>query len=319
MSVANICKSTANKNDMKKINLFSRRELKESEVYIFSVNLCSNDIDRDFERFSVSALKEMAPLFIGKTGISDHSMKSSDQKARIFDAYVEKQNGKTTADGEELYCLKARAYILKNDENRSLIEDIDGGIKKEVSVSCSVSSERCSICGKNKRSEKCEHIKGKSYSGRLCFGILENPTDAYEFSFVAVPAQRDAGVIKSFTMKEENKMNDIISTIKSCDGEITLSKSQANEIYSYIENLKEEAKLGEDYKKELSKEVTRLFAMRFPNMDKKLLSSVVSVMTTKELLGFKDGLKENASPAPQPQLISARENSSKKDYSQFRI
>ena len=36
------------------------------------------------------------------------------------------------------------------------------------------------------------------YKGKLCYGLLKEPTDAYEFSFVAVPAQRGAGVTKSF-------------------------------------------------------------------------------------------------------------------------
>ena len=40
--------------DMKLINEYSRRTLTKDEVYTFSVVLCDNDIDRDFE--SCSAL-----------------------------------------------------------------------------------------------------------------------------------------------------------------------------------------------------------------------------------------------------------------------
>ena len=58
-------------DNMAKINGFSRRELSESEVYVFPVVLCDNEVDRDFERFSNEALKELAKLFIGKTGIFD--------------------------------------------------------------------------------------------------------------------------------------------------------------------------------------------------------------------------------------------------------
>ncbi|MGN1034015.1 MAG: hypothetical protein ACI4PK_00215 [Oscillospiraceae bacterium] len=32
---------------------------------------------------------------------------------------------------------------------------------------------------------------------QLCYHILENASDAYEWSFVAVPAQRQVGVVKS--------------------------------------------------------------------------------------------------------------------------
>lgn len=77
-------------------------------------------------------------------------MKASDQKARIFDTWIEKVDGKITADGEPYYMLKAKAYTVKNDENKSFIEAIDAGIKKEVSISCSSSTATCSICGKTK-------------------------------------------------------------------------------------------------------------------------------------------------------------------------
>lgn len=301
--------------DLEKINSFSRRELSAEEVYVFNVELCNNDIDRDFEKFSLNALKEMAPMFIGKTGIADHSMKSSDQKARIFDCAVERKNGKT-ADGEPLYCLKAKAYMLRNENNKALIEEIEAGIKKEVSVSCSVEKSICSVCGKDRKKEPCRHINGRRYDGKLCFTVLDGAKDAYEFSFVAVPAQKDAGVTKAFKIKEDD-MQGIIKTIKENRGALELSEKQAKELLNYISALEEEAQLGEEYKKELSSEVIRLFAKKFPEMDKKLFSSVVSVMTVKELLGFREGFEKAAEP-PVPQLAPA-ETKNKKDYSQFRI
>lgn len=181
--------------DLELINKFTLKELKAEDVYVFNTILCNNDVDRDFEKFSVDSLNKMAELFIGKTGISDHSWSSEEQKCRIFKTWVEAQDGQTTADGEQLYCLKARAYMLNSDSNQELIASIDAGIKKEVSVACSMSNSVCSICSSE---EYCEHIKGREYDGKLCFRILENPKDAYEFSFVAVPAQKGAGVTKSF-------------------------------------------------------------------------------------------------------------------------
>ena len=302
------------KSDIEKINCFSKKKLSEDEVYIFTVKLCNNDIDRDFEKFSVDALKGLRPLFIGKTGIFDHSMKSADQKARIFDTFLEKENGSTTADGEALYTLKARAYMLKREENKTLIDEIEAGIKKEVSVSCSMNSSICSICGKDKRKGGCQHVSGKSYGEKLAYTILDAPTDAYEFSFVAVPAQREAGVTKAFKQKEYD-MESILNTIKSCAGEVTLSKTQADEISSYIDNLKEEAQLGEAYKKELSGEVAGMLSLALPQIDGELFKSIVSVMTVKELLGFRNGLKKEA---VKPQL-TAQDNKKSDNYSQFKI
>ena len=71
------------------INRYTRKPLAKEDVYVFSVNLCDNDVDRDFECFSLSALNRLAVLFEGKTGIFDHNAKSTLQTARIFKAWVE--------------------------------------------------------------------------------------------------------------------------------------------------------------------------------------------------------------------------------------
>lgn len=313
-----ILKSVATNEDLAKIQQFTRRELLPEEIYVFNVDLCNNDVDRDFEKFSVETLEQMAELFVGKTGIFDHSMKSSDQTARIFDAFVERVNGKKTADGEDFYSLKAKAYMLNNEENKSLIDSIEAGIKKEVSVSCSVDKAYCSICHTDKKRAACEHRKGKMYGDSLCFNILTDATDAYEFSFVAVPAQREAGVTKSFSLKEEAEMQDIVKMISQGD-EITLSKSQTNELYSYIEGLKQEAELGEAYKKKLIKQVVDLFKSAFPKMDEALFVSVASVMTSKELLGFCDGMKKSLNESKIKPQLAVKAETKMNDYSDFKI
>lgn len=311
-------KSVASREDINLISQFARRELSPEEIYTFNVNLCNNDIDRDFEKFSVSALEQMAELFVGKTGIFDHSMKAGDQKARIYATNLERVEGKKTADGEDFYTLKAKAYMLNNDNNKSLIDEIDAGIKKEVSVSCSVNKAICSICGADKRKERCQHIQGKTYDDKLCFSILEDATDAYEFSFVAVPAQREAGITKSFDLTGEQNMVDIIKRMDTNES-ITLSKSEVSKLHSYIEDLEEEAKLADDYKKELSKKVIELFKSAFPNMDTKLFASITSVMTTKELLGFCDGMKKQNSREKTAPQLAVKPEANKNNYSEFRI
>lgn len=114
-------------------------------------------------------------------------------------------------------------------------------------------------------------------------------------------------------------MNSVVKAIHACEDEVVITKSQAKELSSYIEGLKEEAALGEEYKKQLSSEVVKLFIKSFPDMDAHLFSSITSVMTTKELLGFRDGMKKKNTAVPKPQLAPSKENKSKQDYSQFRI
>lgn len=179
------------------LNKFTRKELSAEEVYIFPVTLCDNEIDRDNERFSVKALEKMAEKFVGVTGIFDHNPKGENQTARIFLTEVVRED-KANSLGEPYTYLKGYAYMVRTASNADLIREIDGGIKKEVSVSCSAEKQTCSICGADRRVKSCRHVKGRKYDGKLCFFTLDNISDAYEWSFVAVPAQPCAGVTKEF-------------------------------------------------------------------------------------------------------------------------
>ena len=305
---------SAESRDMDKINQFTRTKLESDNLYVFSVVLCNNDIDRDFEKFSLSTLEQLKDLFVGRTGIFDHSMKSSDQKARIFDTWIEKTDGKKTADGDDFYQLKAKAYMLKNDENMGLIHEIEAGIKKEVSVSCAVEKSICSVCGNDKRQAICEHINGRTYNNFLAYTVLEGAKDAYEFSFVAVPAQKEACVTKNFDyLKESNDMTDILKQLKSCDSQLVLTKSQANDIVIKLEQLDEEAQLGRAYKKGLTQEVISLCAKAMPTMDLTVFGNVAQVMTTKELMAFKNAFSKadcdkNAMPQIKAQALNQNVN-----------
>ena len=119
------------KEELSLINEHSRKELKEEDVYVFTLTLCDNEVDRDFEKFSLSSLQKLKELFVGKTGITDHSMRSKDQSARIFRTYLETDKSKTTDSGEPYTALKARAYMLRTESNADLIAEIDGGINLE--------------------------------------------------------------------------------------------------------------------------------------------------------------------------------------------
>lgn len=181
------------KEELELINKHTRRELKADEVYTFPLILCTNQVDRDFERFDDSALYELAKLYVGKTVIRDHMPLADNQTARIYRTRVEDKGGGVKH-------LIADAYLPVTDSTKDFIAQLDAGIKKEVSVGCAVKQAVCSVCGKTKR--ECIHIAGRYYSGTKCYYTLKGITDAYEVSFVAVPAQPDAGVIKSFNVRK---------------------------------------------------------------------------------------------------------------------
>lgn len=187
-----VCKSvTAQKAvaeaDLAAINALSRRELTAEEVYTFSVRACDDQPDRDFERFSKECIRALAGLYVGKTVLFDHDWEAKKQCARIYATEVAEQDGAT--------CMIAKVYMLRVQENEEIINAIDGGILKEVSVGCAIGTVTCSICGELYYG--CEHQRGRDYDGQTCIAILSDPEDAYELSFVAVPAQPLAGVQKT--------------------------------------------------------------------------------------------------------------------------
>ena len=66
-------------DDMALINKYTRREMKPDEVFIFTVILCDNEVDRDGESFTQDSLEKLSELFLGKTGIFDHNPKIENQ------------------------------------------------------------------------------------------------------------------------------------------------------------------------------------------------------------------------------------------------
>ena len=271
------------------INTFATAPLKEEDVFIFTVTLCDNEVDRDFECFSTDTIGTLKELFIGKTGISDHSMRSKDQCARVFRTYTEK-NGEKTSYGEDYIALKARAYMLRNEESASLISEIEGGIKKEVSVSCSVNKSTCSVCGGDMRHHSCDHIKGRYYNSKLCYAVLSEPTDAYEWSFVAVPAQRNAGVTKAFIKKEETYLHNPTEIIKSLSAEKALSEGEISALREHISALEEMAHEAEVYKSHLTEEIERLALIAMPKVNPAGFISACKSMKLTELRALRNEL-----------------------------
>ncbi len=315
--------------ELAQINALTRRQMSADEVYVFSVVLCDNEIDRDFERFSIDALNSLAKMYVGKSGIFDHSMQGKDQIARIFSCEVESFPDKITKAGEVYHRIKARAYMPKSEKNEDMILEIDAGIKKEVSVGCSVGNSTCSICGADLKSNPCGHKRGRHYKvegkKQLCHAILSDPKDAYEWSFVAVPAQRGAGVIKGYKQNSaENFENlDVYSLCKSIGAgqTLTLCFEQVVELEKQIESLRKRADIADAYEDSLREQATRLYLLQNPDIPQNAAQKAFSLLNCDELVKTISALKkslDDCSPIT-PQITAQVETQKNNDNNNYKI
>ena len=247
------------------INAQAKAQLSAEQVYVFSLRLCDDQVDRDWERFDTAALPELAKLFIGKTGILDHRWSAENQVARIFETQVVKDQG--------VSYIKAWAYIRRGGANDELIADIEAGIKKEVSVGCAMGMAVCSVCGGEYGT--CGHMKGEQYDGQVCCAVLKEPLDAYEFSFVAVPAQSAAGVLKAVGGRNR-KLKELAEEFGA--------QAEYRELYK-------QAQLGQQYRRELEKDVIRLGMALELGVGHEVLQGIAKTAAAEDLKKLKEGLE----------------------------
>ncbi len=283
---------TVTQAQLEAIHAQTKAKLTAQQVYVFSMRLCDDQPDRDMERFDTAALPTLAKLFVGKTGIVDHRWSTDAQVARIFETQVVQENG--------VSYIKAWAYIRRGGQADEVIADIEAGIKKEISVGCAMGRAVCSICGAEYGN--CGHHKGEMYDGQACHVILREPMDAYEFSFVAVPAQREAGVIKAAGA------NRTLKELADAFG------AQAEYRALYVQ-----AQLGRKYEKQLQDEVVRLFLSLDMGVEEPVLRTIAGKLGADELQKLKHALENRAAEYYPMQLQLRRTARSAETEADFLI
>ena len=204
---ASVSPMEATEEDLKKINKYAVIPVKAEDVFIFKVTMADNEQDdRNFMPFDLKALQALKKLYPGKTMLKDHSRRADNQIARIYDTELVQNASKQTELGELHTELDAKVYMIRTESNKDLIAEISGGIKKEVSTSCTPEKMVCNICGTDNMKKYCRHWPGVEYTiedgsatgtKKRCKMLLSGAKEAYELSFVAVPAQPRAGTHKS--------------------------------------------------------------------------------------------------------------------------
>ena len=146
----------------------------------------------------------------------------------------------------------------------------------------------CSICGRDHSEGACGHVPGRRYDGQLCYLTLEGAADAYEWSFVAVPAQREAGVVRK-------GLHPAGEGLKSY-----LERTGARGWLCELETLEKEARLGRDYLEGLRKELVRLACTVETDLDGSLFSGIVQRLEERELLELRRICQKRADAMARP-------------------
>ena len=185
--------------DLELINKHTLVPLTKDDVYTFKVQICDNDVDRVGDKMTDSFLEQVAEHITGVTGLKDHDWNVENQLARLYDAEVVTDDTNMTVLGEPRKYVLGKAYTLSKNED--LIDNINAGLLKETSISFNSNNDTCSICGAPMVKDENDighcsnrHTAGHYYDNNLCYNKLNELEDILEWSLVAVPCQRKAGI-----------------------------------------------------------------------------------------------------------------------------
>jgi hypothetical protein len=161
------------------VNLFSLRPLEKREVALFTLDLCNNRVDRHFSRFPEEELEKINEMTPGRPLLERHDMTGSLPRGTFFRSRLHRE-------GDTL-SVRPEVYVLRTEENRDFILNIEGGIYRETSISFSFRKPECSICGKDLR--RCAHVPGREYGDALCHFIMREVVEVVEGSVVSAGSQ----------------------------------------------------------------------------------------------------------------------------------
>ena len=165
-------------------------------------------------------------------------------------------------------------------------------------------------------------MRGETYGGVRCCAVLDGAADAYEWSFVAVPAQREAGVRKSYGEKGgTGTAEDLIKTLRRARGEVALTEAEASALAGRIERLEREASCGRAYRARLKKEFVRCAAIAQPGIPAEAVSRAADGMDLEDLECFSEQFRRSAEKTVplSPQLAGGRKNGKTESNAEFRI
>lgn len=153
---------------------------------------------------------------------------------RVFDMWE-------VVEFDSVHAAYAYLAILKNDENKEVIEKIDGGILDEVSIGFEIKSGKCSVCGWDffdndlDEEDKFEHLwnatcaNGHVMSKDGAHLVLDAPKSFSEISIVNQGAAHKAKIqeIAKFSLSFEDAKKDAKSLLAKVGNTTVLTKLES--------------------------------------------------------------------------------------------
>lgn len=273
----------------------------KEDLFVYPIKLSDNSIDRENEFFSQYALEQLEEKIIGLVGIYDHNWSSEGIHSRIFKTELVVSDDKKNETGDPYTYIVGFAYTLRGEKNKDLIDYINTGMFREVSIGFKA-GETTSLT-----------VDGESVTR------TDSITDVFEWSFVAVPAQRKSGVVKHYNQGGGKSMalKDKLLKLKSFEGvsgeEIDSLVAEVEKIDSYakkvstleatVKSLEQDLDAKGKKVKELEEEVAE---KEFESALKDILSELTPVNETAEDLAIKV-IEEGLEKDDKGNVINAQE------------
>ena len=177
---------------LSKINKYALKELTQDDIYARKILLAHNLVDRDRERFSEKLLDDFASSLPGKSFLFAHDRGKFLPLGLFFDAKTEEMDpehfasltDETPKMGDEQISVKvlwAWIYIMKTQDNESIIANIEGGTYRHTSIGFSASD--------------LAPVKGQY--DQIIYWEYAAPGEATEGSLVWLGAQNGATTVKA--------------------------------------------------------------------------------------------------------------------------
>lgn len=166
-------------NEQAEINRFTLRPLTPGEYVVFTLDLCHNQVDRHFSCFPEDELEVINRKVPGRPLMERHDLRGSLPRGTFFHSALHRQG--------DVVSVRPKVYVLRLEENRNFIANIEGGVYRETSIGFSFTFPECSVCGRDIR--RCVHVPGEKYEGSMCFYRMRGIQDVLEGSVVACGSQ----------------------------------------------------------------------------------------------------------------------------------